>query len=302
MTGRAVDQLTVLPVGLLRTDADRAGELRELSAELHVPLGWHYLLDLIWASRQLEPVVPGSTLLDAGAGLGLMQWWLARRGARVVSVDRGRRDPSRRLRAAAAVGAVRPGDIAPLRPGIGRLLGVVRSPLPLAARALAAAGVIRDAALGEPDPAAPGTVLFHRASLDDLSLLPDGSVETVVSISSLEHNPPERLEPILKELMRVLRPGGELVATVAGAAAEDWYHRPSDGWCYTEATLRRLFRLDESTPSNFEQWNVLFDELRSSAELREGLADFYFHSEENGMPGGRWDPQYQPVGVVKVKR
>ena len=38
------------------------------------------------------------------------------------------------------------------------------------------------------------------------------------------------------------------------------------------------------------------------AELRDNLASFYFRSGDNGMPWGKWDPQYQPVGVCKVKR
>ena len=31
------------------------------------------------------------------------------------------------------------------------------------------------------------------------------------------------------------------------------------------------------------------------------LAAFYARSGDNGMPWGKWDPQYQPVGVCKVK-
>ena len=42
--------------------------------------------------------------------------------------------------------------------------------------------------------------------------------------------------------------------------------------------------------------------MRDCRELRGKLADFYYQSGKNGMPWGKWDPQYQPVGVVKVKR
>jgi hypothetical protein len=44
------------------------------------------------------------------------------------------------------------------------------------------------------------------------------------------------------------------------------------------------------------------EKLRACTELRENLASFYFRSGENGMPWGKWDPQYQSVGVLKVKR
>jgi len=42
--------------------------------------------------------------------------------------------------------------------------------------------------------------------------------------------------------------------------------------------------------------------LVTCQELRDHLAEFYFLSGDNGMPWGKWDPQYQPVGVCKVKQ
>ena len=67
------------------------------------------------------------------------------------------------------------------------------------------------------------------------------SVDAVVSISSLEHNTLEDLPAIVTELMRVLKPGGRLVATVGASKADDWFHEPSQGWCFTEQTLRSIF-------------------------------------------------------------
>ncbi len=59
-------------------------------------LGWHYMLDLTWVARQLKDLPPGSVVLDAGAGDGLLQYVLLRMGLRVISVDfivrRGPRD------------------------------------------------------------------------------------------------------------------------------------------------------------------------------------------------------------------
>jgi SAM-dependent methyltransferase len=297
----AHEHIAVLSTELLESDRDRAEEFRALSAHLRIPLGWHYLLDLIWASRQLEDETrAGSVILDAGAGLGLIQWWLARRGVHVLSIDRLVRDVPRRLRTSTRVEGLNEGDLPPLRPGVSRLLRVVRSGTPLA-RVRSAASVARDAVLGEPDGQGPGRITFHRSALDDLSALASESVDAVVSISALEHNAPDRLPAIVDELMRIVRPSGKLVATLGSAKVEDWFHEPSHGWCYTEATLRRSFDLPDDVESNYGEWDELVARLRSSDELRAGLADFYFRSEENGMPGGRWDPQYQSVGVVKMK-
>jgi hypothetical protein len=43
------------------------------------------------------------------------------------------------------------------------------------------------------------------------------------------------------------------------------------------------------------------ENLITNAELKNNLASFYFKSGENGMPWGEWNPEYQPVGVCKVK-
>ncbi len=60
------EELCVLPVSLLETQAVRVHEFLNLSKRLHVGLGWHYLLDLAWASKQVEDLVAGSKVLDAG--------------------------------------------------------------------------------------------------------------------------------------------------------------------------------------------------------------------------------------------
>jgi SAM-dependent methyltransferase len=41
--------------------------------------------------------------------------------------------------------------------------------------------------------------------------------------------------------------------------------------------------------------------LKQGEGLKEHLASFYFLSGNNGMPWGKWDPQYFPVGVTKWK-
>jgi hypothetical protein len=91
------------------------------------------------------------------------------------------------------------------------------------------------------------------------------------------------------------------LATLGAARVADWFHLPSKGWCYTEATLRSCFDLPISARSNYSQYEKLFKSLRDCNELKANLASFYKQSGENGMPWGVWDPQYQVVGVCKVK-
>ena len=146
-----------------------------------------------------------------------------------------------------------------------------------------------------------GRVILYNQDLKHLADIPDNSIDAVVAVSALEHNPPDELALVIAELLRVLKPAGILLATLGAAKDDDWYHVPSNGWCYSEITLRNVFQLSPDLTSNFAAYDVLFSELRSCRELRRNLAGFYFRSGNNGMPWGVWDPQYQPVGVCKVK-
>ena len=302
-----VEQLHILPVSLLETSAASVSEFLDISRALQIPLGWHYLLDLAWAAAELQQVTrPDSIVLDAGAGTGLMQWWLTAHGVGVISVDREARYFSRRLRAwspvvdfttgkrLASAGAIRH----LVNPLIRRRLNLQR--LAAATRKL----TVGDRLTGQTDqgPAARrGTVRVLKGDLVDLREVGSESVDAVVSISSLEHNSPENLARVVAELMRILRPGGKLVATLGASKDRDWYHEPSSGWCFTAGTLCDIFSLPRDCPSNYADYDALFEALASCDYLRESLSDFYFHAGNNGMPWGRWDPQYQSVGVVKVK-
>jgi SAM-dependent methyltransferase len=291
------ERLEILPVSLLESEAERVAEFLSLSRTLRVPLGWHYLLDLAWAAEALHSLIkPGTVFLDAGAGTGLMQWWLADHGVEVISVDRMPRRFARQLHAWAPIVDFRSGNTSARRDALRNLVTILgQRPV----RHLVAA--IRDLFWGYPAPADRARVRTLEANLLDLSEVPTGSVDAVVSISSLEHNSPEALGRIVTELMRILRPGGRIVATLGAAKEQDWYHEPSSGWCYTESSLRRAFDLGEDAFSNYKDYDALFEALRDCCYLRDNLSDFYFHSGNNGMPWGKWEPLYQSVGVIKVK-
>lgn len=283
------NRIELLSVELLDQERELVNSLKQLASRLRLEFGWHYLLDLAWILRQLGPV-QGLKLMDAGAGVGLMQWFLAEQGAEVISVDRSSRvQLPLQFRRAVRVRGLRPGDLAPAsQVFLRRLPGSLRHLFPSRPHSAEAS-----------HPA--GQVLIYNQDLAHLVDIPEASLDAVVAVSALEHNTPEGLQQVVGEIMRVLKPGGALLATLTAAADQDTWHAPSAGWCYTDATLRRLFDLPAETPSNYDHYEELMAALRECAELRENLASFYFKTGDNGMPWGRWDPQYQPVGVCKVK-
>ena len=119
-------------------------------------------------------------------------------------------------------------------------------------------------------------MIIYNQDLKTLADIPDASVDAVAAVSALEHNTPESLPLVVAELLRVLRPGGLLLATLGAAREQDWFHEPSHGWNYTEASLRQLFELSPAASSNYARFDELFNALKECAELRTGLASFYF--------------------------
>jgi SAM-dependent methyltransferase len=281
--------------------------LRGLADTLDIGLGWHYLLDLPWILSHAT-AGPGSTVVDAGAGMGVLQWYLAMNGCKVISVDRlSRKRLPEHFRSRFDVQGQRSEDLDPAPRT--SLLHLVRRPLARARRLLRLAGAIRRgyrprraAHVSGPGPLErSGQVFIYNQDLRHLVDIPDGSIDAVVSVSALEHNHPQELPAVVAELMRVLKPGGRLVATVGASSDRDWFHEPSKGWCFSEATLRRIFDIPESVKSNYAEYDHILGDLRANAELRKDLAAHYFESGDNGMPWGRWDPRYLSVGVCKVK-
>lgn len=287
--------IELLPVSLLETEHQSIIELKNLASRLKLEFGWHYLLDISWILSKIEQI-DDKTFIDAGAGIGVIQWYLADNGATVISIDRTSREylPNR-FRRRYAVSGLRPQDLSqqvnvpgnPARSMIEDLVDQLRH---------GADQFSRRQGSGEP-----GKVIIYNQDLTDLADIAGGTVDCVVAVSSLEHNSPDGLERVVAELLRVLKPGGLMLATLGAAKDADWFHKPSQGWCYSEHTLRKIFQFPGETPSNYEKYDQLFEDLKNNQELRENLASFYFQCGDNGMPWGKWNPEYQPVGVCKIK-
>jgi SAM-dependent methyltransferase len=216
--------------------------------------------------------------------MGLMQWYLIEQGAaEVISADRGSRyDLPLVMRSRYKVRGLRHSDLGPAwnvlkgnvsrASGFGKIVYFLRGLVALAMIAL--------------PKRFSGRVLIYNEDLTNMPYIPDNSLDAVVAVSALEHNSPEGLQKVVAEIIRKLKPGGKLLATLCAGKDKDWFHEPSHGWCYTDATLRRLFDLPDDTLSNYARYDELLNSLKNSTELREKLAKIYFQSGDNGMPWG----------------
>jgi len=294
------EKIEILPVSLLERESAYVAELIHLARRLDLEFGWHYLLDLVWIISQLDTIA-GRRIMDAGAGFGVMQWYLAEHGAQVISVDReSRANLPIRFRRMFQVEGLREEDISPITQIPARDQQNLTRVLKHAVKEIKAAGM--NVFSSKPDSNLQGKVLLYNQDLKQLVDIPDNSLDAVVAVSALEHNSPDDLKLVAAELMRVLKPGSPLLATLGAAKDADWFHAPSKGWCYSEGSMRRAFDFSDGNPSNYADYDRLMMELTDCKFLRENLASFYFRSGENGMPWGVWDPQYLPVGVCKIKR
>lgn len=292
------DRLELLSVSLLDTERAKIDELKNLAQSLKLEFGWHYLLDISWILKQIDNIA-GRKIIDAGAGTGVIQWYLADQGASVISVDRESREYlASRFRRRFEVEGLRQEDLVSAELSTGPAGKTMKS---------FAADLVDQVRYGldqvsNRKSGLTGKVIIYNQDLANLADIGDETVDTVVAVSSLEHNSPQGLQVVVEELMRVLKPGGALLATLGAARDDGWFHEPSQGWCYNEATLREIFHISSEVESNYDEYDLLIQQLIDNQELKNNLASFYFKSGDNGMPWGEWKPEYMPVGVRKEKR
>lgn len=307
------EKIELLSVELLDQHSSLIKQLKELAQSMKLEFGWHYLLDITWIIQQLGKI-KGKKIMDAGAGTGVIQWFLADKGAQVISVDRSSRAALPiRFRTRYHVQGLRNEDLLTSSQ-------VFRSSHSETGKNLASNSIARKIKFQLQIASdylnwllisnikwldnrnQRGKVYIYNQDLDQLENIEDNSLDAVVAVSALEHNSPEKVQNVIQEIMRVLKPGGLLISTLVAAKNEDWWHEPSSGWCYSEASLRQIFQLSHDVPSNYGEYEEMLQSLRNCDELRDNLAKFYFNSDKNGMPWGIWNPQYIPVGVKKVKQ
>jgi 2-polyprenyl-3-methyl-5-hydroxy-6-metoxy-1,4-benzoquinol methylase len=292
--------IELISTEILNERAALSRELIHLGKTLALSSGWHYPLDWTWTIQAMGDF-SGKTILDAGAGIGLLQWFLASRGGNVISVDRSERTciPFHLSQKYGVTGYRR--EDTPLNPK--ELLDIRNGKASFSARFKALARGVAGSILSRTQPMGTGSVRMLKQDLRRISEVADNSVDMVVSISALEHNESiANIKEIIRELERTLVPGGIMLITLPASRDRDWFFPEAYSWCFTEATLRDLFGFPANIPANYTEYDALFEKLLNSSVLRRNLSWRYFFRGNTGMPGGKWDPKYLPVGIIKTKQ
>lgn len=286
------------------------------------PVGWHYWLDFIWILNNLEAMrLPkGARILDAGAGNGLLQFMLASLGYTVISVDYADRDIPETVKNIFSIEQIAhqiKGSDHPYRKYIkhtrrGALTGSARLARAFIHPLKAAANLWHNTVFPSLNPfmwgesvlvklraRRYGTIVYMTGDFTDLSMIPDGSIDCVVSVSALEHSDHQGIQKAVSQFERVLKPSGPMFLTVSAAKEADRFFEPCRGWCFCEKSLRAIFTLPGVT-SNMDCYDEIFASLKRSKDVKKRIHRYYFDNGESGLPWGVYDPQYHPVGIVKV--
>ena len=321
------EKIEILNADLMKKFQEKVKLIEYWASLIDYPVGWHYWLDFIWILNNLEEMsLPRDVwVMDGGAGNGLLQFILASSGYNVISLDYAERD--------VLPMAKRIFDISEKRYSISnpehfyrrfidhkqgkilltrnRIMKSVFHPwkaMRFIFRSLSSSrfGFLMKPVLlkglleARSRRRSYGKIIYALGDFTDLKDFQDESVDCIVSVSALEHNDPEDIKKAVAEFNRILKRHAYMFVTVSAAKEEDWFFKPCRGWCFTEGTLKDMFGLGKCD-SNFGRYGELFHRLESSQEIKKRIAKTYFQSGDNGLPWGKYEPKYQPVGIVKRK-
>ena len=295
-------------------------KLKEISYWLKVmnrPNGWHYDLDQIWILNELEKagILPGSTILDAGAGQGIMQYLLAARGYNVISLDfSSRAKPSHSLGIFNIEGE---GDCninyqhpfmrfisydvnSPATIGNWiRNSNFERAPLLLGyakRRVTSLLFYIFERLVKRHDNY--GTITFLRAPFHDVPLGP-GSVDAVISISAIEHADISLFHENINELLRLLKLRAPLLLTTSSTTSDkNIYHEKTSGWCFSLPALKDFF---PGCEIKFDVENCTRSMIES--EVFMDRLDSYYYQDKSSFCYKKYVKKlpYLPVTVKIIK-
>ncbi len=275
-----------------------------LSSTHRTNIGWHYFTDIAWIHDKVKNWPRTFKVLDAGGGRGPIQFLLAEMGFDVTNVDLVHPHPPVAYRSRYGTRLRQLGSYTPTSYRQFLLTfsrhqgskGAIKSVAKFAfAGAIQSIMARRWRAKNALRGTHPGRIEWIEGNLCSMPEVPSQSFDAIVSLSALEHIPFEQLPQAHSEIRRVLKQEAPWAVTTSGTERKDtWYHAPSQGNCFSEKDLQKLFG---ASPFASQDPSRVLDTYRNCSFLREHLAPSYKRSGDNGMPWGKWNPSYIPVGL-----
>lgn len=300
----------IYPEQVLATDSFRFVE-RFLTKTRRWNIGWHYVTDLAWIVSKARSWPKNAKILDAGGGAGPTQFLLAEMGFDVTNIDLSLPSASRPYISRYGLTRTQLDSYVPTE-YVEHLRGFGSMPLSLArlkqvAKKSGAAEFVwgelyvkrHERWRGEQIDLAGrpiGTLRWIVGNLCACPEVPSEAYDAVVSLSALEHIPTELLPAAVAEIRRISKPNANWAVTTSGTnRSSSWFHEPSKGWCFSEKDLAGIF--GAMPTAGQVSADAALEAYRNCGYLKAHMASFYRRSGNNGMPWGKWDPQYVPVGI-----
>ncbi len=273
-------------------------------------IGWHYIIDLTWIYSQAIRWPVGLRVLDAGGGRGPAQVMLAEMGFDVTNIDLVHTQPDYIFNKRYGTKRNKLTSYVETR-YVQHILnfGRYRQLLKNAKKAVFESALLRNSTYSKYENRHEswrgnnglknrkvGKIDWLAGNLCEVPEIKTGSFDAVMSLSSLEHIPQEILPNALAEIDRMVKPNGFwAVTTSATDQKKTWYHQQSMGYCFSSGDIASIFGAEAA---NFDKPLDILLKYQNSRYLKDNLAPHYRLSGNNGMPWGKWNPLYLPVGIA----
>lgn len=272
-------------------------------------IGWHYITDLSWIISHAEIWPNDFKILDAGGGKGPLQFLLTEMGHHITNIDLSLSKPEmapytgRDQMTYRIFPSFRNSNYLDFISREKTLSSAIKNLIKISffykiwsARRYAILQekwkdqtLLKNTRIGH--------LNWIKGNLCNMPEIPDNYFDAIVSLSALEHIPTDDLPAALSEINRVLKPGAPwAVTTSATDKPETWFHEPSRGYCFSTKDLEAMFK---TSPALLQSATEILKHYLDCTYLKNNLPKVYFESGNNGMPWGKWDPQYISVGIFR---
>ena len=273
------------------------------------PIGWHYIIDLIWLYSKIKEWPANSRIIDVGGGTGPLQFLLAEMGFNITNIDLNLSIPpkifqkrySTEFHLLPSFRKTKYKDFlnkSQHQKGLFRLfvkkikqkIDIYRW-IPFNQSAAKRESWRKKYGFEKKI----GEIKWLGGNICHAPEIQNDSFDAVVSLSALEHIPLEELPAAIAEVERICKPGARwAVTTSASVTSDTWFHEPSQGYCFSTSALHNIFSATSDKKPNLSD---LMKKYSHCSYLKNNLSEFYYKSGRNGMPWGQWDPKYIPVGI-----